>query len=271
MKKISIFRDIVYSIHANNPVELTRLLKKAKNDGIQININEPISTEKGGNHSIFNLSVGIGYLQIVEILIKYGADINAINGSDPSPLNIAISCKKTDIALLLIDNGANIHHHHTNGLSPLIHAIEKNCTDIAIKLIDCGANINENVVVTITDKKNNKTNALAICILLENIDVFDKLLDCNVEINCITTNEKIYSFSLELAIHKKNKYMINALLQHKNINKCFTKSINCIVCHSDINLSWCSECKIIGYCSKKCQKEDWPIHKLYCRHITKKK
>ena len=134
-----------------------------------------------------------------------------------------------------------------------------------------GANINENVAVTITDKKNNKTNALAICILLENIDVFDKLLDCNVEINCITTNEKIYPFSLELAIHKKNKYMINALLQHKNIYKCFTKSINCVVCHSDINLSWCSECKIIGYCSKKCQKEDWPIHKLYCRHITKKK
>ena len=231
--RIRIMHDIVYSIHANNPAELTKLLEKAKTSGIQINMNQLIDTEKGGCHSIFNLSVGIGYLQIVEILIKYGADINLIHDPNPSPLNIAISGNKTNIALLLIDSGANIHHHHISGISPLMHAIQKNCTDIAIKLIDCGANINENI--SITNKNNNtiETNALAFCILFENIDVFDKLLECNVETNAISTiNKRIYPFALDLAINKKNKHMINALLQNKNSSKSFPKSINCIICHN---------------------------------------
>ena len=28
----------------------------------------------------------------------------------------------------------------------------------------------------------------------------------------------------------------------------------------------CSECKIAQYCSAKCQKDDWPRHKNYCRN-----
>jgi hypothetical protein len=28
---------------------------------------------------------------------------------------------------------------------------------------------------------------------------------------------------------------------------------------------WCSQCKIVKYCSKECQKLNWPIHKSGCR------
>ena len=99
------------------------------------------------------------------------------------------------------------------------------------------------------------------------------MLECNAEINTILTGDVVICpFELDLAIYKKNKYMIGALLQNKNIGKCiFRKSIDCIVCRNNNDMSWCSACNIVGYCSKKCQKEDWPIHKLYCKHIIKKK
>lgn len=33
---------------------------------------------------------------------------------------------------------------------------------------------------------------------------------------------------------------------------------------TDEKLSKCSRCKVVHYCSKECQKQDWKIHKVYC-------
>jgi len=265
-KKLITMCSIMGAINTNNPSGLSSLLKTAKSNGI--NIDTPISDGNGGFIPILHLSVGLGYLEIVKILIKNNADVNVPNEVGHLPLHLAISGKLTDMALLLIDNGANVNALHVSGLSPLITAIENNCTEIAIKLIDNGANINEDVIKINKDIKI-KINALNSSIMLEDIDVFNKLLECNVEINSITSKREIYSVSLDLAIHKKNKYMINTLLENKNIDKCRKKSIDCIVCYSNIDISWCSKCNIIGYCSIECQKKDWPIHKLYCQHITR--
>ncbi|KAJ7838680.1 hypothetical protein B0H13DRAFT_2102805 [Mycena leptocephala] len=38
----------------------------------------------------------------------------------------------------------------------------------------------------------------------------------------------------------------------------------CAQCNKDTELRACSECKVRWYCSKQCQKNDWPIHKKSC-------
>ncbi len=41
--------------------------------------------------------------------------------------------------------------------------------------------------------------------------------------------------------------------------------LNCATCTLTPVVSHCSKCRHRGYCSKKCQKDDWPRHKLLCR------
>ena len=38
----------------------------------------------------------------------------------------------------------------------------------------------------------------------------------------------------------------------------------CYTCHKKKKLSKCSSCHAIAYCGRKCQKADWPRHRLNC-------
>ncbi|KAH6613186.1 hypothetical protein C7974DRAFT_405322 [Boeremia exigua] len=41
----------------------------------------------------------------------------------------------------------------------------------------------------------------------------------------------------------------------------------CIICNGS-NTKFCSSCHSISYCSQKCQKDDWPLHKKICKTFT---
>jgi hypothetical protein len=41
----------------------------------------------------------------------------------------------------------------------------------------------------------------------------------------------------------------------------------CIMCNSS-DAKLCGLCKSISYCSQKCQKDDWPLHKKICKSFT---
>lgn len=43
---------------------------------------------------------------------------------------------------------------------------------------------------------------------------------------------------------------------------------NCPSCFKDGKLSLCGRCGDISYCSTKCQKTDWPFHKLLCSKLS---
>ena len=48
------------------------------------------------------------------------------------------------------------------------------------------------------------------------------------------------------------------------------KSGHCWACFVDGAVQTCSGCKNASYCDKKCQRQDWPHHKKYCKEVKRK-
>ncbi len=65
-----------------------------------------------------------GQQEVVALLIKAGADVNAYNNNDhwgTSPLHAAAHANQVAIAQLLIDHGADVNAQDKEGRTPMFH------------------------------------------------------------------------------------------------------------------------------------------------------
>ncbi|KAG1661828.1 Ankyrin repeat domain-containing protein 17 [Nymphon striatum] len=83
-----------------------------------------------------------GNLDIVKLLLKNGADINAQSLTGNTPLMCACSGGFEDIVRLLLSEGASIEDHNENGHTPLMEAASAGHVPIAKILLEHGAGIN---------------------------------------------------------------------------------------------------------------------------------
>ncbi|HZU67798.1 MAG TPA: sigma-70 family RNA polymerase sigma factor [Ktedonobacteraceae bacterium] len=95
----------------------------------------------GGNTAL-HATAERGNVSIAELLIDYGADVNATTRSGLTPMYNAILGHHTGMVQLLLARGANVNATIANGLAPLHLAAMKGYSDIAALLPDNRAQVN---------------------------------------------------------------------------------------------------------------------------------
>ena len=110
--------------------------------------------------------------EIPKLLIKSGADVNAVNAKGWTPLFYAVEIRRDDILdtiKYLVKSGADLEYKNSAGQTPLAYSTEINKNEKVIKLlIDLGANINTKNNIGITPLfyaiLNNTTKAVELLI-----------------------------------------------------------------------------------------------------------
>ena len=140
---------------------------------------------------------------IVHALVSAGADVNRrINDVMSSALSIASLCGLTDAVRILTDNGAQIEIRDTIGYTPLCHAAETGQADVARALIDAGADVNAQNVLGIS--------VLSTASSMGHTDIVKILIDNNAQIDAI--KDKYGSTPLWKAAFKGHTDAVHALI-----------------------------------------------------------
>ncbi len=110
-------------------------VKQLISQGADVNAREP----NGIRFSVLCQAVG-GPLEMVQVLVDAGAEINTPRGEGFSPLGMAASIRRVDVADFLIQHGADVNL--MSDRTPLMLAAESGALDVAERLLAAGADPN---------------------------------------------------------------------------------------------------------------------------------
>lgn len=82
-----------------------------------------------------NLSVQSGHCLVVDLLLNYGADVNAIGHKGSTPLQLAVTNRDEKMVRLLLDKGADVKAKSRNDLMPILHYVVFGSIDNGHKII----------------------------------------------------------------------------------------------------------------------------------------
>jgi ankyrin repeat protein len=158
---------------------------KGHNDIIQYLIKKgaDISAQDSDGSAPLNWAANFGHEEIVTTLIKNGADVNSQNNFGLTPLHGASYKGYLDIVKILIEKGSeiNVRNKH-EGKTPLQNAIEAGHTEIVKVLLDKGADVNS--------KDNAGKNSLFIATENGFLEIVKLIIEKGAEIN---SRESLYN------------------------------------------------------------------------------
>ena len=106
---------------------------------------------------ILHFSVA-GKVKVVEVLVKYGADVNSVSDTGSTPVRSACFMTHLDIVRLLVSNKADIQKPNHNGGTCLINSVQS--VELCKFLLENGADVNAEDI-------QNKTGKLHVLIYMK--------------------------------------------------------------------------------------------------------
>jgi ankyrin repeat protein len=126
-----------------------------------------------------------GNLQLVMLLVQYGANLTALsrNQYGDLPIHLAVAYGHRNIVQWMLDNGVPVNIRNGMGATPLHSAAHNNRLEIARFLLDRGAEVNAKVI-----NSDNRT-PLHEAAAEGSVDLVQLLLDRGADINTVTSDE----------------------------------------------------------------------------------
>ena len=214
-QNIEINNALSTAIKKNNIEEVRELLDRGANVN---NINNRNQTPLiiAASNFIYNDERKEKYINLINILIKNGADINYTDSRGNSALNYAIQREIEEVVRDLLERGVNVNNINNSNQTPLIIAASKkiyntkerlNNKNIINILLEKGVNIN------IDHRDNEHNTALNYAVENNKIEVVGDLLERGANVNNINNNNQTPLIIAAL----KNFYNIENKLINENI------------------------------------------------------
>jgi ankyrin repeat protein len=185
----------IYTDNALNA--LSRLL-----NGIDTN-----KTTSNGDTSLI-LAASKGHIDVVKLLLNYGAGINIARNDGATPLILAAQEGHIDVVKLLLDKGAEVDKAMNDGTTPLIVAAENGCLELVKLLIDKGAEVNKKALIS-------EMTPLMMAVQTVHIETVNYLIKRGADVSATT-----YAgfSSLTMATSHGHKDIIKVLLKTHDID-----------------------------------------------------
>jgi ankyrin repeat protein len=204
----------------------------------------------------------------VRLLLDHKADPNIRDkGTNRTPLTEALEMgRDLEMIQLLVDHGANPNLVDSDNSTTLIRAVSKNGLvflkayrkQIVYLLLGHGADPNQ--------KPRGKS---AIEIAQEN-GFYDLVEIMRIYPNVYSLKDLCFKYIKQnISIFKDKLDTLPAELFDQLVEKLYKDAMKadkvCAACKKENSTKKCGQCKKVYYCSRECQQENWPAHKLICR------
>lgn len=196
-------------------------------------------------------------IDMIELLLRYGAKPNMPNSYGLTPLVKSSACGYSEIVEMLLDHGAN-PNSFSNGYSALIEASYHGYCDIIEILLNYGADIN------ITN--NRYETSLIAAVGNEHIDVIKLLIKKGI--NPLITNNYNQS-ALDYAKIKEN-YNVDGATEMVELLEHYTMVYK-LQCRCHKNIKYKKNKKLLAYKNLAMCKlfEMYDVDEPLCRHMRK--
>lgn len=159
------WNDISDIIYTNQPIENDNFVNK-----VYLDEEKTIDHLDVDGYTLLSRAILANNIKMIQFLINNRANINQLNGNSPL-LDSIISSRSTNIMELLLKNGANVNLHALNSSTPLIIAVKMEDIDKIKLLLDYGADVeytNNYGETALSIAKNNKLDTIIELLMKKN-------------------------------------------------------------------------------------------------------